>query len=81
MNESKTDKKQIIAETYRHLLETTPGDKITVKINGSSYTKKITNVRAKTIYVPVSRTIAYTPFKVTLKNKYRQKMLVKTLYL
>ena len=57
------------------------GDKITVKINGSSYTKKITNVRAKTIYVPVSRTIAYTPFKVTLKNKYRQKMLVKTLYL
>ena len=32
MNESKTDKKQIIAETYRHLLETTPGDKITVKM-------------------------------------------------
>lgn len=57
------------------------GDKITVKINGRSYTKKITNIRAKTIYVPVSRTIAYTPFKVTLKNKYKQKMLVKTLYL
>jgi hypothetical protein len=56
------------------------GDIIKVAVKNKVYTQVIKNPKVKTVYVQAGKAKRSTMFKVTLLNKYLQKMVVKDLY-
>ena len=57
------------------------GDYIVLKVDDMKYTKPIKKYKNKTVYVTIDKVAKKTPFKVMLKNKFDQNMVVKDLFI